>query len=106
MNTNMMLIGGIAVAGLAVALFFLRFWRSTGDRFFLYFALAFVLEGANRIPQAWMEDRDGSGPLFYIVRLVASGRADPKGVADTVRAVTGSTRIRSSACTPRPRTTA
>ncbi len=73
MNTNMMLIGGIAVAGLAVALFFLRFWRSTGDRFFLYFALAFVLEGANRIPQAWMEDRDGSGPLFYIVRLVAYG---------------------------------
>ena len=45
MNTNMMLIGGIAVAGIAVALFFLRFWRSTGDRFFLYFALAFVLDG-------------------------------------------------------------
>jgi hypothetical protein len=35
--------GGIMVAALAVALFFVRSWRRTGDRFFLLFALAFAL---------------------------------------------------------------
>ena len=36
---NEILIGGIAVAALVAGLFFFRFWRTTGDRFFLLFSL-------------------------------------------------------------------
>jgi hypothetical protein len=44
-----LLIGAIGTASFVVALFFLRFWKSTRDKLFLYFALAFLIEGANRL---------------------------------------------------------
>ena len=34
--------GAITMGSLVIALFFLRFWRSSGDRFFIYFALSFL----------------------------------------------------------------
>ena len=67
------LIGGIAVAALTAGVFFLRFWKSSGDRFFLMFAVAFWIEGAHRIfIYAWA-GRDEASPLYYIVRLIAYG---------------------------------
>ena len=67
------LIGGIAVAALIAGVFFLRFWKSSGDRFFLMFAVAFWIEGAHRIfIYAWA-GRDEASPLYYIVRLIAYG---------------------------------
>jgi len=44
-----LLIGGIATMSLIAALFFLQFYRATRDRFFVYFALSFALEGLNRV---------------------------------------------------------
>ncbi|MGQ0467854.1 MAG: DUF5985 family protein [Sporichthyaceae bacterium] len=41
--------GATMLAGLAVALFFLRYWRSTGERLFGVFALAFAIFGCSRI---------------------------------------------------------
>ena len=42
-------ISGVLVAGYAIAgLFFLRFWRQTRDRLFLWFAAAFWLLAAQR----------------------------------------------------------
>src|SRR5205823_12585686 len=38
MFVNYLLTGAIAMASCVIALFFLRFWRNSGDRFFLYFA--------------------------------------------------------------------
>ena len=35
-----MMLGANAIAGTVVAMFFLRFWRVTRDRFFLFFAIA------------------------------------------------------------------
>lgn len=70
---NQMLSGAIAVASLLAGLFFLRFWRSSGDRFFLYFALSFGLEGLNRIALGLLVDANESNPLFYSVRVVAYG---------------------------------
>jgi hypothetical protein len=68
------LLGGIAVASFIVALFFLRYWTSTRDRFFLLFALSFLIESASRIHMAvtssWNEDEL---PLHYVVRLLAYG---------------------------------
>jgi len=70
---NQMLSGAIAASSLLAGLFFLRFWRSSGDRFFLYFALSFALEGLNRIALGLLVDPDESNPLFYSVRVVAYG---------------------------------
>jgi len=70
---NEILIGAIAMASMVAGLFFLRFWRSTGDRFFLFFALSFFIEGLNRVllsPAS--QDNDGA-PAYYLIRLIAYG---------------------------------
>jgi hypothetical protein len=71
---NQMLAGGIAVASLVAGLFFFRFWRHTGDRFFLCFALSFWLEAGNRVALGLLVHPDTERtPLFYLLRLVAYG---------------------------------
>ena len=68
---NDMLVGAIAVASFVIGLFFLRFWKTTGDRFFALFALAFWIEGADRVAlQAWPAP-EGDTPLAYLPRLLA-----------------------------------
>ena len=68
-----MLMGGVAALSFIAGLFFLRFWRQTGDRLFLYFAASFGLEGINRIVLALVSHADEQEPLFYLVRLLAYG---------------------------------
>lgn len=68
-----LLMGAIAAGSLLVALFFLRFWFQTRDRFFLYFAASFGLEAGNRIALALVPHASEQEPLFYLVRLVAYG---------------------------------
>ena len=65
------LLGAIATMALLAALFFLRFWRRTGDRLFLLFAAAFGLEGLNRVALASTEHPNEGQPLFYVVRLAS-----------------------------------
>jgi hypothetical protein len=67
---NQLLAGGIAMGSFVIALFFLRFWRTTGDRFFLYFALSFLIEGVHRI-YASSDTLGEDTPLHYLVRLAA-----------------------------------
>jgi hypothetical protein len=66
-----MLIGAIAMASLTAALFFLRFWRDTGDSFFLLFSASFFLEAANRAGLGLSRDPNEASPLFYLVRLLS-----------------------------------
>ena len=40
--------GAVTLGHLIAALFFLRFWRKTGDRLFLAFAMAFLLFALNQ----------------------------------------------------------
>jgi len=68
---NETLLGGIAVASFAVALFFLRYWRSSGDRFFLFFALSFLIEAGNRIHMSFVGNWAEDTPGHYLVRLLA-----------------------------------
>ncbi len=68
---NAILIGAIAMASLVIGLFFLRFWRSTKDRFFLYFALSFFLQGFNRILAGLTSTQTEDAPIFYAIRLIA-----------------------------------
>ena len=67
------LVGVIACASLVAALFFLRFWTHTRDRFFLFFALSFAIEGVNRIVLYLVVGLAEDAPVYYMVRLVAYG---------------------------------
>ena len=67
------LVGGIATACLIAGLFFFRFWRTSGDRFFLFFALSFWIEGAQRFIVFQIVGADEASPLYYLPRLVAYG---------------------------------
>jgi uncharacterized membrane protein HdeD (DUF308 family) len=66
---NLILLGAIAMASLVAALFFLRFWRQTRDRLFLFFALSFFVEGINRVVLGLVGQPNESQPFFYLVRL-------------------------------------
>lgn len=67
------LTGAIVVASMTVSLFFFRFWRRMRDRFFLYFALAFLIEGLNRLALNLSELMREDIPVFYLVRLLSYG---------------------------------
>ena len=68
---NHLLAGAIAMGSLVIALFFLRFWRTTNDRFFLYFALSFLIEGLHRVYSSGESAMSESSPHHYLIRLVA-----------------------------------
>lgn len=70
---NEMLSGALALASFVAALFFLRFWRNTRDRFFVYFALSFAIEGLNRIGIGLLDNVSEDHPLFYGARVIAYG---------------------------------
>jgi hypothetical protein len=66
---NSFLDGAICMASWAIAFFFFRFKKTTGDPLFAYFAAAFVLFGVERICLELI-----SGPLasyVYFIRLLA-----------------------------------
>lgn len=70
---NELLAGAITMAYLVIALFFLRFWRDSGDRFFLYFALSFLVQAGHRVYAAMpmVNDAHEDNPLHYSFRLLA-----------------------------------
>jgi zinc transporter ZupT len=70
---NDLITGAISMASLIIALFFLRFWSTSRDRFFLYFALSFGIEGVHRIVSTLVYQGNEDGALHYLVRLLAYG---------------------------------
>jgi uncharacterized membrane protein HdeD (DUF308 family) len=68
---DLMLLGAISMASLVAGFFFLRFWRDTGDRFFLFFAISFLVEGVNRAALALTSDPNEGRPFFYFVRFLS-----------------------------------
>lgn len=65
------LLGGISIGSFAAGLFFLQYWRASGDRFFLYFLLAFWIEAANRFHMALTNSWNEDTPVHYLVRLAS-----------------------------------
>jgi hypothetical protein len=63
--------GAITMACMAIGLFFVRFWRRTGDRFFLMFAGAFWLLMVERIILLSVSASTEFAPYTYLVRLSA-----------------------------------
>ena len=60
-----------ATAGWTVGLFFLRFWRDTGDRLFLFFGVAYWLLASSWLVLAIFDPTDETRPYVYLIRLVA-----------------------------------
>jgi hypothetical protein len=66
-----LLLGAIAMGSFVAGLFFLRSWKKTGDRLFLFFAISFFLEGANRFGLVMTPNPNEADPIVYIVRFVS-----------------------------------
>ena len=59
-------------ASTAIALVFARFWRRSGDRLFMWFAVAFALLAVERIGAVLLNvDPEARSPFAYILRLIA-----------------------------------
>lgn len=63
--------GMIGAAYFIVGLFFLRFWRNTGDRLFAFFAAAFWILALQRVILAFIDTTVENVAYVYLVRLVA-----------------------------------
>jgi 4-amino-4-deoxy-L-arabinose transferase-like glycosyltransferase len=69
--TNTFLTGSACILCLVAALLFLRFYRKTKDRLFIFFAAAFAILGINRIFFAMIDVNDEARTYLYLVRLAA-----------------------------------
>lgn len=65
--------GAASMASLAVALFFLKFWRRTRDTFFLIFAVAFAIDAISRFALGLSQVSDTAEPMYFLPRLVMFG---------------------------------
>lgn len=61
--------GALATGFLVAALFFLKFWRRTGDALFASFAAAFVLFAANQAVPVLFGLPSESQAYVYLLRL-------------------------------------
>jgi hypothetical protein len=66
------LAGAVATSALIAALFFLRFWVSTRDGFFVVFAAAFGMYAAGQLALG-LPHASEFEPLLYLPRLVTFG---------------------------------
>lgn len=75
-------LSGITTATFAASgLFFMKFWRASSDRFFLYFALACWLISFERFIALFIHDTlqpirgnlEGAATWIYLIRLLAFG---------------------------------
>jgi hypothetical protein len=66
-----LMFGALATCGMIVGLFFIRYWHLTKDRFFGFFALAFVALSANWITLGAFSPEAEHRDYAYVIRLVA-----------------------------------
>ena len=67
---NHFLLGGVVVACGVVGLYFLRFWRRSGERLFLIFGIAFWTLGVNWLALS-LTRQDEVRTWLYELRLAA-----------------------------------
>lgn len=63
--------GMLVMATFAIGLYFLKFWRLSKDRFFIWFAVAFWVFGLGWIVRAIHPDVSEHGHWAYVPRLLA-----------------------------------
>ena len=62
--------GAVTMGFVIAAVFFLRFWRRTRDRFFFAFAIAFVLLALNQALAQWLGAADERVMYTYLLRVL------------------------------------
>lgn len=67
------LLGAIALGSMVAGLFFVRFWRVTGDQLFLFFACAFFLDALSRGITVGASAPLDDHPIVYMIRLSSYG---------------------------------
>ena len=65
------LLGAVVMGDAIAALFFVRFWRMTGDRFFLFFAASFVAIAVSRVVVDEGVPPFGHEALGYMIRILS-----------------------------------
>lgn len=78
---EMFMLGMISMGSAVAALLFLRFWRTSRERLFLWFAAAFLFEAINRAAFAWHGAGDEATMPYLLARiffflLILGGVAD------------------------------
>jgi peptidoglycan/LPS O-acetylase OafA/YrhL len=62
--------GAVTMGFLVAAGFFARFWRDTGDRLFVAFAIAFALLALNQALAQWLGAADERVAYTYLLRVL------------------------------------
>jgi hypothetical protein len=65
------LLGAVIMGDVIAALFFVRFWKMTGDRFFLFFAASFVAVALSRVVVDEGIPPFGHEVSGYIIRILS-----------------------------------
>ena len=69
--TGAFILGATAMGCLTITVFFLRFWRETGDRFFALLALGFAMFAVNRGVLVTLDETAEARTYVYAIRLLA-----------------------------------
>jgi hypothetical protein len=65
------LLGAVIMGDLIAGLFFVRFWKQTGDRFFLFFAASFATIAVSRVVVDEGIPPFGYEPFGYMIRILS-----------------------------------
>ena len=68
---NGMLMGMVAMACVVASMVFIRFWRETLDRFYLFFGLSFGVMAIDRIVLVLVPAQQEWRTMLYWIRLAA-----------------------------------
>jgi hypothetical protein len=64
--------GAVVMGCFVASLFFLKFWRKTADRLFLFFFLAFSIMAINWTALAFIPAEHEARTIVYVMRLVSN----------------------------------
>jgi hypothetical protein len=65
------LLGAVIMGDAIAALFFIRYWRLTGDRFFLFFSASFIAIAVSRVVVDENLPPVGYDPFGYMIRILS-----------------------------------
>jgi hypothetical protein len=65
------LLGAVIMGDMIAALFFIRYWKLTGDRFFLFFSASFIAIAVSRVVVDENLPPVGYEPFGYIIRILS-----------------------------------
>ena len=65
------LLGALIMGDVIAALFFVRYWNVTGDRFFLFFAASFLAVSVSRVVVDQEVPPFGLEPIGYMIRILS-----------------------------------